>query len=81
MFALIVLVAVSIAVLGAVLAARAGRGRPLSEFGKHPAASRSVDSLEAEDLAEMLDVTNVRRRARGLPERSLADAVREFGDE
>jgi hypothetical protein len=29
----------------------------------------------------MLAVTNARRRARGLPERSVADAIREFGRE
>ena len=28
----------------------------------------------------MLEATNARRRARGLPERTLADAIREFGD-
>jgi len=29
----------------------------------------------------MLAVTNARRRARGLPERSVTDAIREFGGE
>jgi hypothetical protein len=37
------------------------------------------EALEAEDLDELLEATNARRRARGLPERTRADVQREFG--
>ncbi len=80
-----VIVFVVLLVALALLSARANRRRPLSDFGNR----RAVDTedgtpepeLEYQDLAEMLDATNARRRARGLPERSLSDAIREFGDE
>jgi hypothetical protein len=79
-FAIGVLAAVAIAVAAAVLAGLANRRKPLSEFGARPRRP-STDALETEDLQQMLDATNARRRARGLPERSLGDAIREFGDE
>jgi hypothetical protein len=37
------------------------------------------DALEAEDLDQLLEATNARRRARGLPERSREDVHREYG--
>jgi hypothetical protein len=78
-----VLVVVAVAVLACCLAARANSGKHLSEFGaRRHDRRRAVDveaALELEDLQGMLDVTNARRRARGLPERSVADAMREFG--
>lgn len=37
------------------------------------------EKLEAEDLGQLLEATNARRRARGLPERSADDAAEEFG--
>lgn len=37
------------------------------------------EALDAEDLEQMLAATNARRAARGLPERTLADAERDFG--
>ena len=74
---------VALAVLACVLAARASAGRRVSEFGANR-DPRRVSASEAarredEDLRDMLAVTNARRRARGLPERSVADAIREFG--
>jgi hypothetical protein len=82
-FVIATVVTVAVAILGTCVAARAGRGKPLAEFGvrrhrEHRGFLRD-DVLEAEDLREMLAVTNERRRARGLPERSIADAYREFG--
>jgi hypothetical protein len=78
-----VLVVVAAVVLASCLAAKANAGKRLSEFGAHRHDRRRVTDAEAardlEDLQDMLDVTNARRRARGLPERSLADAMREFG--
>ena len=84
-FELGVVVLVALAILGCCLAARAsaasgrrmgdlGRGRDLQRQAAAQAARR-----EEEDLRDMLAVTNARRRARGLPERSVADAIREFG--
>lgn len=80
-----VLVAVATAVLACCLAARASAGKRVSEFGRgrsHDARRRSAADAarrEEDDLRQMLEVTNARRRARGLPERSVADARREFG--
>jgi hypothetical protein len=79
-FAVGVVVVLVLAVLGSVLCAKASAGKPLSEFGQrpdlHPALSPRA--LEHQDLEEMLTATNALRRARGLPERSRADAIREF---
>jgi hypothetical protein len=80
-----VLVAVATAVVACCLAARASAGRRLGELGGRrgpgsPAASE-LARRDEEDLQEMLEATNARRRARGQPERTLADAIREFGDE
>ncbi len=82
-FAVVVIVVVALAVLGAVLSAKASAGKPLSEFGRRPESPRasSPRALEHQDLEQMLAATNARRRARGLPERSLADAIREFETE
>jgi hypothetical protein len=82
-FAAVLFVVVAVAVLGALLSARASAGKPLSEFGRgrdsRPAALSHA--LDNQDLEQMLAATNARRRARGLPERSLADAIREFETE
>jgi hypothetical protein len=55
--------------------------RGLEQLGLRTARQITEDreALEAEDLAQMLEATNARRRARGLPERSRADVEREFG--
>jgi hypothetical protein len=81
-FELGVLVVTAAAVVACCLAARASAGKPLSEFGRKRRAHRGPASeasrRDEEDLRDMLAVTNARRRARGLPERSVADAIREF---
>lgn len=79
-FAVGVIVVVALAILGAVLSAKASAGKPLSEFGRWPDSRPAASShaLDNQDLEQMLDATNALRRARGLPERSLADAIREF---
>ncbi len=79
------LVVVAAAVLACCLAARASAGKRTADFGRdrnaeHLAAAEAA-RRDDEDLRDMLAVTNARRRARGLPERSLADAIREFGGE
>jgi hypothetical protein len=84
-FAIGVVVVVAAAILASCLAARTSAGKRLSEFGargREPRHAPDVESArDAQDLQEMLAVTNARRRARGLPERSVADAIREFGGE
>lgn len=80
-FALGVLVVVAATIVACCLAARASAGKPLSEFGRRRHARRGPSEAsrrDEEDLRDMLAVTNARRRARGLPERSVADAIREF---
>lgn len=78
-----VLLVVAAAVLACCLAARASSRKRLGEFGVRQDARRAAASeaarWEEQDLQEMLEATNARRRARGLPERTVADAVREFG--
>jgi hypothetical protein len=80
-----VLAVVFAAVVSCCLAARASAGKHLSEFGGHARRARDAAAAaaaeDAADLQDMLAVTNARRRARGLPERSVADAIREFGGE
>jgi hypothetical protein len=83
-FELGVSVVVVVMVLACCLAARANSGRRVSDFGRHRDRQR-LSAAEAarrdeEDLHDMLAVTNARRRARGLPERTVSDAIREFGD-
>lgn len=78
-----VLVAIAAAVLACCLAARASGGRRATDFGRHGQArhlaAAEAERRDEEDLRDMLAITNARRRARGLPERSVADAIREFG--
>ena len=42
---------------------------------------RREQYLADSDLDQLLEATNARRRARGLPERTRADVEREFGGE
>ncbi len=80
-----VLVVVAAAVILCALAARASSGKRLGEFGARRNLKRAtayeMARREAQDLHEMLEATNARRRARGLPERTVADAMREFGED
>ena len=71
---------VALAIAGACTAAWCNRGIPLAEFGRRSQRqARGLEArLEQQDLEQMLAETNRRRRARGLPERSIADAIREF---
>lgn len=82
-FELGVLTVVAAMIIACCLAARASSGKPLSEFGRgrdrRPASASRSGGSDEDDLRDMLAVTNARRRARGLPERTMADAMREFG--
>jgi hypothetical protein len=48
--------------------------------GERYAAERRDQRLEDRDLDELLELSNARRRARGLPERTREEVRREFGD-
>jgi hypothetical protein len=80
-----VLLVVAMAVLGCCLAARVSGRRRVRDFGTRRGAVAASDAAQHErddeDLRDMLAVTNARRRARGLPERTVADAIREFGQD
>lgn len=82
-FELGVLAVVAAVAVACCVAARASAGRRVSEFGpsrdRQHGMAAELARRDEQDLREMLDVTNARRRARGLPERSVADAIREFG--
>jgi hypothetical protein len=82
-FELGVLAAVAAVGVACCLAARASAGKRVGEFGRNRDRGRltaaEAASRDEQDLREMLAVTNARRRQRGLPERSVADAIREFG--
>lgn len=57
----------------------AQRRKDAEEMKKMRAKAEGKAEAEAE-IAEMLEATNARRRARGLPERTREDLEREFGD-
>lgn len=59
---------------------RANRGRPPHELGLRTARQivEQREALEAQDLDELLDASNARRRARGLPERGADDVIRVY---
>lgn len=56
-------------------------GSGLEQVGMRSAREiiETREALEAEDLDELLEATNARRRERGLPERSREQARRELG--
>lgn len=43
-------------------------------------SERRAQQVDDRDLDELLELTNARRRAKGLPERTREEASREFGD-
>lgn len=70
---------------GAVCAWIASRGGGYAPARQPPGvrSAREIvaqrEALEEEDLGQLLEATNARRRARGLPERTADDAAEEFG--
>ncbi len=79
----IFLVMIGLAVLVLTLAlgaaAKAGRRSPQPALGAQRRISEDPDALDAEDLDELLEVTNAWRVARGLGARTLQDVNREYG--
>jgi hypothetical protein len=74
-FSVIVLVGFVLVILFVVLLGRAHENAPLQQFGLRSAQeiTETRESLDAEDLQQMLEAHNERRRRRGEPERTVED--------
>ncbi|HWD64367.1 MAG TPA: hypothetical protein VG405_04285 [Solirubrobacteraceae bacterium] len=74
-FSLIVLVGFVLVILFVVLLGRANERAPLEQFGLRSASeiTETREALDAEDLQQMLEAQNERRRRRGEPERTVED--------
>jgi hypothetical protein len=74
-FSVIVLVGFVLVILFVVLLGRAHEGAPLEQFGLRSAReiTETREALEVEDLQQMLEAHNERRRRRGEPERTVED--------
>jgi hypothetical protein len=77
-FALVLLAGLAILVLWVWMLGRANQGRSMEPFGLRSARQISEDreELEAEDLAQMLEAHNARRRRRGEADVTVADLER-----
>ncbi|MGH2872477.1 MAG: hypothetical protein ACRDL5_08445 [Solirubrobacteraceae bacterium] len=80
-FAIVVLVGLTALVLWVWMRGRSGRGQAGGPSATSARACDPTHGLEDEDLEQLLSATNARRRARGLPERSAADAEAELGQD
>lgn len=80
MDALLIVAIAGFVTVGAVSIRLGRHGRGLGGAGirADQERRRAAAALEAEDLAQLLTATNARRRARGLPERTLRDVVRDY---
>jgi hypothetical protein len=78
-FALVMLVALAGLVLWVWILGRANQGRSMEQLGLRSARQITEDreSLDAEDLSQMLEARNARRRRRGEPEVTVADMERQ----
>jgi hypothetical protein len=77
-FALVLLAGLAILVLWVWILGRANQGRGMEQFGLRSARRITEDreELEAEDLAQMLEAHNARRRRRGEADVTVADLER-----
>jgi hypothetical protein len=77
-FALVLLVGLAILVIWVWILGRANQSRGMELFGLRSAREITEDreELEAEDLAQMLEAHNQRRRRRGESDMSVADLER-----
>jgi hypothetical protein len=78
-FALVLLAGLAVLILWVWILGRANHGRGMEPFGLRSARQITEDreELEAEDLAQMLEAHNARRRRRGQPDISVADLERQ----
>jgi hypothetical protein len=74
-FTLVILVGLVVIVLFVYALGKANENTPLNNFGLRSAQeiTESKEALEAEDLEQMLEAHNARRRARGQREMSVED--------
>jgi hypothetical protein len=74
-FSVIVLVGFVLVILFVILLGRANEHAPLERFGLRSAQeiTETREALDAEDLQQMLDAHNERRRRRGQPEVTVED--------
>jgi hypothetical protein len=77
-FAIVLLVGLACLVVWVWMLGRANQGRGLEQMGLRSARQITEDreSLEAEDLAQMLEAHNARRRRRGEADMTAADIER-----
>jgi hypothetical protein len=77
-FALVLLAGLAILVLWVWMLGRANQGRGMEPFGLRSARqiTEEREELEAEDLAQMLEAHNERRRRRGEADVTVADLER-----
>jgi hypothetical protein len=77
-FALVLLAGLAILVIWVWILGRANQGRGMEQFGLRSARQITEDreELEAEDLAQMLQAHNERRRRRGESDVTVADLER-----
>lgn len=77
-FAIVLLAVLAILVLWVWILGRANHGRSMEPFGLRSARqiTEAREELEAEDLAQMLEAHNARRRRRGEDEVTVADLER-----
>jgi Na+-transporting methylmalonyl-CoA/oxaloacetate decarboxylase gamma subunit len=77
-FAIVLLAVLAILVLWVWILGRANQGRSMEPFGLRSARqiTEAREELEAEDLAQMLEAHNARRRRRGEDEMTVADLER-----
>jgi hypothetical protein len=77
-FAIVLFAGLAVLVLWVWLLGRANHGGGMEQFGLRSARRITEDreALEAEDLAQMLEAHNARRRRRGEPDMTVADLER-----
>jgi hypothetical protein len=82
-FAIVLLVGLAALVLWCWFLGRANQGRGMEQFGLRSARQITEDreSLEADDLTQMLEAHNARRRRRGEADVTVADLERRVIDD
>jgi hypothetical protein len=82
-FAIVLLAGLAALILWAWFLGRANQNRGMEQFGLRSARDITEDreSLEAEDLAQMLEAHNARRRRRGQADMTVADLERRVMDD
>jgi predicted Holliday junction resolvase-like endonuclease len=82
-FSVVVLVGLVVVIGLVMMLGRAHQGAPLEQFGLRSAReiTETRETLDAEDLQQMLEAHNERRRRRGEPERTVEDVERQVMNE